>query len=832
MNVKTFGVEINSIIENILIKRTTFDVLINKLNTVSKETIDELDSLIQEINLTIQNINNTLNQMENILYKINLETETFLNNEKFYLEVLPILKDKFIVLFESYLELFNSFEIQIRNYLEEKIDTIVQDQNIEKEYLFNIFNYDKIKEDVEINNIYNKKYSNNQFYGYSWYSGKFDDSYLKKDIVGSLELLHIDDFKNKKNNDFLGQNGNNIYENVIYHPDYGMVIYRSVGKSTNNTNYRDFSNNMIHEMIDIITDDNFSGEIVEEKNTKSSFINIENGIFLENKDLNKDSKTIPLRISLSHIASNNTSIDRSGLVEKFFIHKIKVLNCRNNILPSMFYIGQNKDLDNTISVNYVKTDNATNESILNVNRNKLIGNKNNLSLSSEKIIEFYKDNNENLLYDKFLSPINALFQNYDSSHFYLTYRNKKMVLLESVLNKNADTYTITNYILENSVFGIDQRIIGTSKKGKRRIISDYDLFYHFTPKIINNNSNQYLFNDKNIKTHKDNYLIDSLGVLFGLHPFGINIERNSNLFISTVFNINKDYEKINQTKLRNDYRKLNFSYYDKFLSQKYGIKEVVTPEKINIYYLIDHFSYLKDGFNIQNNSWFIANNKSTFDSISNPFGLSLKINSVISDILTGDSLNLIDDAYLFEKDINSIISNVLIELSDEYREGAIGTLKYIPYDIENPKLIFNGTYAKAGSVLNRKEYPEAHEVFKDKYLFEALEPITSSDEFALPAFNDKYIIGAKDETEIMQTIDDALPLLNFEFEFDHSSSEENSKYNGLLVTEFDTEENTIGVNEGIFGKGAGTQKLELKHKSKSSVTKGNDFRVDIYIRVK
>lgn len=850
MNAKSFGVEINNILEQILVKKASFETLIKRLDEITKERTEELDSLIDEINTTSNNIANTLTKMETLFDSTVLATDSFIKDLDFYNRVLPTLKNKFISIFQNYLELFINYESQIREYIENKIDEIINTQNIQKGYKKNVFNYEVVKNDEHLSSYYNKKYIH-PTKGYHWYYGKFYDEYLKKDIDGSLSLFHWENTKIRRVHDFLGNSGNNIYEHIMYHPDYGMLYYRSIGRSENMTNYHFPTTQILNHNIEIVVDDDFKGEFSEVKNRITSWVRKD--AWPETQT--KNTEYIPMGIELTHI-STKTNKDKQNMSESYFIHKINIQNDRISRLPHYFYIGQNKDIhvQANFTQTFTKNDNST-DTFLNPNRrtdklysgNNVMGYKKTwLKISNDA---YYGDNDETINLNKSSSPLPISvdqngFESAVESYYILNYRGKKLSLLSSSSNKVSNVQNISWWNTNDGLDLMDRGIVflGYTKRNKTIDFKNRNgLFTRWYPFLTHHEKNmQTVYTDSKLNREEEYARVTPrpVGLMMSGSPIDIIQDMQTGMYMGSQLRQSPEFYRMNTINIRLNYRLIRQIYTYNYEVVNWNINTDNTgPNNASgrhtwrITYN-EAFYPLVDDIGTLNKYWYYSNYDSNITNYhANDCNFAL-IDPLGTDynIVTGKVVNLIDSKRIFQRDIDDIVSELLEELT-EIQAEPIGTLKYIPYDIKSPKTLFNGTYAKAGSVLNKNEYPEAYKIFGDKYVLEASEVITSSEEFAIPSFDDRYLIGG-DSTNALEIDDDAIPKFDLEISFDSATAGDKTKYTGIITKEHIDDESVVGVHLGEIGKGGQLTNLEINHKSTASVTKGNDFRTDIYIRVK
>ena len=229
MDKKTFGLEINNIVQQILIKRSDFQTLINQLNETIKERDLELNQLIEDVEYTNRNLNNTISKIETLIEEIKNKVEDYLDFTYLTDNLYPRLKAKFVEIYNKYSEIFNKHLILISEYLNNKLEESLY--QTETSYTYNIYNNDKIREDEEYNT---DDYKYNQPYGsFQWYSL----AYKENNGTQNFNIIqHLEWSARKKPLDLIGNSGSAIYENLLYNPYKGMMFFRSTGwQQTANT---------------------------------------------------------------------------------------------------------------------------------------------------------------------------------------------------------------------------------------------------------------------------------------------------------------------------------------------------------------------------------------------------------------------------------------------------------------------------------------------------------------------------------------------------------------------------------------------------------------------
>lgn len=195
------------------------------------------------------------------------------------------------------------------------------------------------------------------------------------------------------------------------------------------------------------------------------------------------------------------------------------------------------------------------------------------------------------------------------------------------------------------------------------------------------------------------------------------------------------------------------------------------------------------------------------------------------------SRSLLNNTSLTKDDIDDVVESFYYNLEEKlakYSSLLIGTIKFIPYSIENP--VFLGNYVKAGTILNKSDYPEAYSLFGDKYAEQYDTPMEEG-KFALPNLYGRYLQFECDPEKTNKFYDDSIPDLGYTFEFsDREITEDNDKREGFLAENSDKDTSLLLA----MGKSGGVdrKKIKVRYNSSASITSGADFKLDYYIRVK
>ena len=837
MLTKTLGLEITSIINQALLKRDEVLNLINKVLDEASDTCIQVDLIVKKIVDTIIETENSLNIIENELYNLEIKANEFSNMDSFYNDILPQTKEKYIQILESYFNLLFNFEEIIENKILVKINELKEQGNFERDINYNVYNYNSIKEE---SNEYSKDYLYPSVLDYTWYSGKFEDGYLDKEIVGSLSLFHIKEDKNERLIDFISGNSNTIYENILFHPDYGMIHYISTGVNQNNTSIMDPESMYSDYQHFIQVNDEFNGEISEIKNIP--FVN--HGTFSEISGLSNESKLFKMFLNYSHIASNNQGskkLLKDGSFEiKYFIHKIKALEPRDLEIPSYFFIGQNKDTDDANFTQYIDSKNASSESnrFLTPYRDRTKGTNWNIG-SLKDVHNILLDTGETLNKDNKMISKTGLFTGFKSSQIIMNFRNNKFTLLQHRVVNNSNNQAISKYVYDTISYGANLTIPFTSRNSAR-LNHYYDLYENLTfrilPGVVQNQDKTLVSGQGWINIHCVSPIKN--GILHSCSRFDIVQNPFTSRFAGSFIQSNLMNASIPATSVRNDVhlfgatfltkyeqgdlsRNAALTTYNKQLIFNYNIYEFFNIDNDNMRYnKVFYTSLIKDIW-YRNTAYTLNGYCNKTRGVNNLFSV---IDGSANEINSGGA---IDTAFLEE-----LKEKVKEELSVYSNNVPLGNIIAIPFSQDNPIFLYDNdnVYAKSGSVLNKEEFKEFYELIRNKYTPNKYAEYDIMTEFVLPDLSNKYLVGTTTLNNALSTIDQIIPDLGLEITFDADIDEENSLYNGIISDQPGSD--FLPVVGGGYGIGLAKESIRIPHMSESAYTKGNDLRVDMYIKVK
>lgn len=193
--------------------------------------------------------------------------------------------------------------------------------------------------------------------------------------------------------------------------------------------------------------------------------------------------------------------------------------------------------------------------------------------------------------------------------------------------------------------------------------------------------------------------------------------------------------------------------------------------------------------------------------------------------------SLLNNAAITKEDERRIVESFYSNLNEKLEKHSslfIGTIKFIPYSPENPT--FLGKYVKAGTILNKTDYPEAYALFGDKYA-DQYDELMEEGKFALPNLYGKYLQFECEADATNKSYKDTIPNLGYTMEFsERDITEDDDKREGFLAENRDQYTSLIlatGKSGGIDRK-----KIKVRYNSSATITSGADFKLDYYIRVK
>lgn len=365
MNAKTFGAEINSILQQIIIKKSDFNALLNRLLEIVDETDEELNQLIDSIKETTRNVSNAISKMEKMFASLEERTNEYVNSNTLLEELFIKLKQKFITIFQEYLKIYSNYEKQIRDYLITSLENMIANNQLNT-YDYNVYNNQKIRQIKEINNDY---YRYNQPFGqYEWYSIKYDDKWIREQInfpdspvkMNWISLTKLEEVTDKVPLDGLGNGGSKIFDIVLYHPDRGMIYYRTNGFSENLTNYMFYQTMREYPKVDFVCCDlcnsqNFGINDMHLLPQLEKYIRRYTGTALDSTSNSNIANTIERIQMLPFLFVFKISnwIAMTNRTDSYIIQKVKSLAGRDMREPDTYLISRNRENPQTTNTDHL-----------------------------------------------------------------------------------------------------------------------------------------------------------------------------------------------------------------------------------------------------------------------------------------------------------------------------------------------------------------------------------------------------------------------------------------------------------------------------------------------
>lgn len=395
--VSSFGPNIENILGDILVKRSTIKELLAEIKNISVSNIEKSNSIVEKMMSVTQIITERTKELE-IEYSNFLSHKNSFSDLTYWEEVV-------------YPDIVSTFESELKTYLTQLINL----ESICEKYFIQVLE-DKLAEDDNQHLITDNPYksdkninSSNYFYpdsiGYNWYGIKASDDYM----TNSKAVLNISKYDKDK---YIETNQINkpsiLHETISFHPKHGLVHYLSLGRERTLSPIRDEEDNSPVSTIEFKTFDGFVGEMNELKSHLDRNIRYTKTTISNKNDLKYN---LLMRHNMN---SNNGS--------SYFILKMKDYEPIENT-PDYYFINRN-NLDSA-SLTRSFTDKSTTKSLLNISTKN---NSDDISYSdNDSIVKAKEDNDETY------SPSKRLSEIYSSSYYneisYLNINGKEYNIL-------------------------------------------------------------------------------------------------------------------------------------------------------------------------------------------------------------------------------------------------------------------------------------------------------------------------------------------------------------------------------------------------------------------
>ena len=476
--VSSFGPNIENILGDILVKRSTIKELLNEIKNISVVNIEKSNSLVEKMLSVVQVINERTNEIEKeysnfISHKNNFSDLTYWN-EKVYPEISSTFENEL----NDYLKQLMILESICEKYFVQVIEDELA--NDDQRHLINKNPYNTaVKQNSDIKDNYT--YPNSV--GYNWYSIKANDDYL----TNSKSVLNIAKYDKDKYIETNQINKSSIlHETISFHPKYGLVHYLSLGRERTLSPIRD-NNNTINPTIEFKTFDGFQGEMNELKS------NIDRNIFSNNKT-NTTKNDIKYELLMRHNMDSNNGTS-------YFVLKMRDYESLENGIPSYYFINRN----NLDSANITRTYSDTNTSKTLLNPS-VKNNNDDIELpDNDTIIKSTTDNDENYTPSKRLSEISTNSDYLNTSYLNIKGKEYNLISRKTIDKDNNFLYSYSNdkpFI----TFAKISKCNNPTNTNNRDLLSNLKLRIMGYPLIQNNNSNYVSYNGKYDSFKTLNYL--------------------------------------------------------------------------------------------------------------------------------------------------------------------------------------------------------------------------------------------------------------------------------------------------------------------------------------
>ena len=414
--VSSFGPNIENILGDILVKRSTIKELLNEIKNISVVNIEKSNSLVEKMLAVVQTINERTAEIEKeysnfISHKNNFSDLTYWNER-------------------VYPEISNTFESELQEYLKQllALESICEKyfiQVIEDELANDDQRHLITKNPYNSTNIQNKDIKDDYNYpdsvGYNWYSIKANDDYM----TNSKSVLNIVKYDRDKYIETNQINKSSIlHETISFHPKYGLVHYLSLGRERTLSPIRDDDTNTPVSTIEFKTFDGFQGEMNELKS------HLDRNLFTNNST-DKVNNDIKYELLFRHNMDSNNGTS-------YFILKMRDYEPLENGLPSYYFINRNNLDTASITRNYSDTD--TNKNLLNPS---FKNNNDDIELpDNASITKATTDNDTNYTNSKRLSEISNKSNFLNTS--YLNIKGKDYNLIRRVYIDKDNNFIYSN----------------------------------------------------------------------------------------------------------------------------------------------------------------------------------------------------------------------------------------------------------------------------------------------------------------------------------------------------------------------------------------------------
>ena len=845
----TLGRNIEEIISRVLVTRDELEIIKNSIKNIATDNIDEIDNILQLIVESESIIDNEWNNYLKEWKTMILEFNSFIDESEWDKSIRDNLLKNFTNKLNLYLNQLLTIAKTIEEYfielLDEKYTTTTTGFNLDKNpYLFNRDDISEKSKNVR------EVFSLPDSIGYGWHSIKVYDDYL----ATKKALLCINKFNRKYNGSKLDiyLKGSSIHETLIFHPDYGILNYVSNGMNRDNGGLVDHESRSQFIKVQIKNNDDFKGQFNEMKSyhylkdIENKKVEVEHGKNLipefygilrnyieeDFERLNGDKYLI---VKLKDNLPLQTNTPKIYQISKIVSDKESILEDFNYSYEDDRYEDFKSNISaltpypiNSDVTEYGSSDNHP---------------ANSYSIGKEEFDTVSSDSNST-----FVKHFPIITENikpfYNSSEFLNIQSNSINRIAHFMYIDSQSAFQMTSLLLSNNINDLKNNIIFYKRRSYGKFRKEYDLFRNWVLKILPPDftpidDTKFLMWDYSHKSKLSQIKGINRGIIYGESPKQVFEDDFLNLFIINTINSYYKEDNVDVKILYNDYvsriikskglwntvigRLTRFNYHEYF-------DLFDSPNKYNDYFFTPFINVDKNPSE-ENNKYFkgLVGNYDSYYSKNISESEEGEISDNIS--LNHSSRSLLNRGGLTEEDELEIMENFYLEMDEKYREYnklTIGTIKFIPYDINNPD--FLGSYVKAGTKLKKSEYPDAYSLFGDMYAYQYEEDM-EEDEFGTPILYDRFLeyTNTDADNSIGKLQEDQFPDFGYTMIFDENP--ENKDLREGFISENKETYTAISLSNGD-SDGYDKRKIKITHNTNSNITSGHAFKLDYYIKVK
>lgn len=458
----TFGANIESILGDILVKKTKLEELLLEIHNLSSTNIDKSNELVDRLMAVVQVIDERTKEIE-IKYSQFLSVRNnFLDmtdwDEKIYPEIKSVFEDELSRYLEQLLGLESICETFFVTALEQK--------QAENNTLYNL-DHNVYKNDPS-NNERMKNYMYGESIGYGWYSVKASDAYLR-DQKSVLNVVKFDDTKWSELKSIC--KGSVLHETITFHPDFGLMHITTNSRERVVSSFVEEETQSQFFTYDMKNFDGFEGEMNE---IKGSYFN--RPIIGIDRENIKNKADLAYGLIIRHKIADNPEINTIP-GEKYFIMKMRDYEPLKSGTPDNFLIQRsNLELLN-MQRDYEGTSGSTTQLAL----NNFLATYDQDFTEIERVKESRVDDNEKLIRNKIVNRI--VKASYYTNTISMNIKGSDIkMLLRYQYGQNGSSASYMDFVTQDTQFNKFTLTHFIRENGK--FIKDYDLFANLVLQVM------------------------------------------------------------------------------------------------------------------------------------------------------------------------------------------------------------------------------------------------------------------------------------------------------------------------------------------------------------